>query len=106
MEYKTATLEQIFDWCNENNKLDWLEKYLSTDITRKIYPKKTTAGGKKVPDTKADPIGTRKTKPTFTELKKAFYEKFLPNEIPAPKKPKKPTLLDKFNALKKEKGIK
>ena len=106
MNYQKATLESIFDWCNENNKLDWLEKYLSTEITKNIYPKRETKGGKKVVDTKAKPIGTKTVKPSFTDLKRAFFTEFLPEDLPKKAKPKKPTLIDKFNALKKAKGIK
>ncbi len=78
MEYKTLTIQDIINWCQENKQVAWL----------KAIAKKTII----------DEEGNER-KITFFEIKKAFAEKFMPEILPVAKKEKKPTMYDLIASL-------
>ena len=77
MNYKTMTINDIIDWCKDNNQVAWLK----TEI-KKTY--KTKAGVE--------------YRITFIQLKKAFVTKFMPEILPVAQT-KKPTMYDIIEAL-------
>ena len=101
MNYKTMTIEDIIKYCVDNDQVEWLKTAAAKEIEIKVYPKKTYIDKNGKERTKGDktqePIGTKKTKISFVELKNAFCEEFMP-EI-APKKEKKASMYDIIAAL-------
>lgn len=77
LNYKTLNIEQIVEWCKENNQVEWLKA-----TAKKTY--KTKAGVE--------------YRITFIQLKKAFAEKFMPEIMPKAQ-PKKPTFYDVIEGL-------
>lgn len=72
LDYKNLTLDDIIEWCAENNQVDWLKRTAFKERNGK--------------------------KPTFFEIKKAFATKFMPEILPVAK-PKAKTMYDKIAAL-------
>ncbi len=72
LDYKTMSIEDIIEWCQENGKTDWLKTYAAKEKNGK--------------------------KPTFFQIRKAFCTKFMPELLPKAKT-KKPTMYDKIAAL-------
>lgn len=108
MDYKTASLDEIIEWCKANNQVEWLKAKAQEKTECKIYPKITitevdketgeTIEKKKVDKTATPTIEMRPI--TFMQIKLAFFEKFMPEFIPTAKeKPKKATMYDKIAAL-------
>ena len=81
MDYKNMKLENIINWCKENNQVDWLKEIINTPIP--------------VKDDEGEYLDNRDI--TFIELKKAFVEKFMPEIKPI--KNVKPTMKEIINAL-------
>lgn len=72
LEFKTMTIEDIIEWCQENNKTEWLKTYAAKKINGKA--------------------------PTYFQIRKAFCTKFMPEILPVAK-PKAKTMYDKIAAL-------
>jgi hypothetical protein len=108
---KDMSIEDIIDYCKENNHLSWLESKMSEKVVRKHYPYvkerdpqtgklrcKLDENGKRIldyskpPKQHEQPIG-------FIEIKTAFIDEFMP-ELKAPKKEKPVSMLDKLKAAK------
>jgi hypothetical protein len=72
MNYKDMKIEDIINWCQKHNEVEWLKAEANKTFT--------TKAGK-----------TRNI--TFIELKLAFVNKFMPDIAPKAK-PKKPTMYE------------
>ena len=98
LDPKKMTLEDIIEWCQDNNQVEWLKKTANEKVKKEIYPT-ISVNGKIKEDKSQEP--TIEEKPiTFIQLKAKFIDTFMP-EIKPPKQPpkKKPTMWDKINAL-------
>ena len=98
LDPKKMTLEDIIEWCQDNNQVEWLKKTAEEKIKKEIYPT-ISVNGKNVVDKTQEP--TIEEKPiTFIQLKAKFIDTFMP-EIKPPKQPpkKKPNMWDKIKAL-------
>lgn len=82
MNYKTMGIDEVIEWCKENNQVEWLKK----TAAKKYYTINKDTGEKKA------------RKITFIELKAEFVDKFMP-EIKPVAKPKKPTMYEMIEAL-------
>lgn len=110
LNFKTMNIDDIIDWCQENDKIDWLKREAAKEITVERYTgrvKKLDENGKPVLSKngkqiwiadKNSPIEKVKQPITFVQLKYSFCEKFMPEIIPAAKK-KAPTMYDKIANL-------
>ena len=107
MNFKDMDINDIINWCKENNQVAWLKETASKQVEYKVYPKvkvaKVDANGNAVLSKKGKPMYTTTVDKTatpviemrpisFIQIKMAFVEKFMP-EI-APKKSKKKTMYD------------
>lgn len=100
LDYKTMTIDDIFEWCEANGQNEWLKAEGARMVKCKVYPKTTIiVDGKKktIADKDAKPV-TVERKITFIQIKKDFCKKFMPDIIPSAK-PKKTTMYDRFAAL-------
>ena len=82
MNYKSMTVEDIINWCQENNQVEWLKNTM----------KKTTF----IFNEEGEILKERKI--TFIELKLEFTKTFMP-EIAPKTKPKKKTMYELVEAL-------
>lgn len=78
------TIDEITEWCIENNQIEWLKEKNKPKATP-IYPmveytKKDGTKGKKA-DKKAAPIKTVEKTPSTVELKTLFVQKFFPEKF-------------------------
>ena len=102
MNFKTATINDIIDWCKENNQVAWLKEEANKTKEYKQYPRKKEYDPEKkkyvyVADKDKEPkIKIRKL--GFIDIKLDFFEKFFP-ELAPKKEAKKPTMYDIINAL-------
>lgn len=92
--YQDLTIENIIDWCKENNETVWLKAKIKETRVRKVYPK----GENGKLDKKADPIGTKVVPISFMELKREFAKEFCPDILPVAK-PKKKSMKELIAAL-------
>jgi hypothetical protein len=112
LNYEKMDINDIMDWCEENNQLEWLENLLSKKVKVKRHtervPKLDKDGNialnKKgypiyIVDKKS-PVEVVEQNISFMEVKKAFIEKFELEHIKPAKKDKAPTMLDKLKARK------
>lgn len=101
MDYMKMEFNDILEWCKKNNQLEWL--LAKTEETKEypVYPKveKVKADGTVVMvyDKNQAPIGTKTDKLPFTQVKKDFCAKFMPEVIPEAKS-KKPSMADLVKA--------
>ena len=114
MEIKKSFLDinidDIINWCKENNQLDWLLTESQKTYTVKRYTKrvkKLNADGTEALNKVGNPIWIadksskqkeEKQVITFVQLKYNFCEKFMPEKLPKTKKEKEPTMFDKIKA--------
>jgi hypothetical protein len=113
MNYQSMNINDIINWCKENNQVDWLKATMETKVPYKQYPRKkvikldengnvvVNAKGKVQFTTVADKSKAPKTvmrKPNFMHIKNAFVEKFMADLKPVAK-PKKPTMYDVISNL-------
>ena len=101
MDFKTMKIEDIINWCKENNQVEWLKAEVEKKVPYKVFPRKTVVGedGKKksVVDKTQEP--TIEQRPiSFIQIKTDFTRKFMP-EIAPKQKEKKPTMYDIIKAL-------
>ncbi len=97
MNYLTMSIEDIIEWCQENNQVEWLKKTAAKEVWYEVYPRVKNADGKSVADKTQKPT-RKKRKISFVQIKSLFVEKFMP-EIKPTKKEKKLNMFDKINAL-------
>lgn len=101
MDYKKMQIEDIINWCKENNQVDWLKATASQKTEYKAYPRVSAINknGKKVMIADKSQEPTIKLQPiSFIQIKKAFAEKFMPEILPEAKE-KKPSMYDLIAAL-------
>ena len=91
MDYENMTIQDIIDWCKDNNQVNWLKNIAKKKVDCKVYPRVMIDGKSKADKTKQPHIEKRPI--TFIQIKKAFCEKFMPEIIPE-RKSKKPTMYD------------
>lgn len=91
MDYKTMNIEDIINWCKENNQVAWLKAEAAKMVDYKVYPKVKGEDGKLKVD-KSQPYTIEKRPVSFMQIKLAFVNKFMP-EI-APKATKKKSMYD------------
>lgn len=96
LDYKNMTIDDIIDWCVENNQTEWLKRKANEKKTCKVYPR-IKVNGKSVADKTAEPK-IEKRPISFIQLKIDFVDKFMP-EIAPEKKTKAPTFYDKIKNL-------
>ena len=96
MNYENMTIQDIMDWCVENNEVVWLKTIAKKKIDCKVYPR-VKVDGKSVADKSKEPK-IQKRPITFIQIKKAFCEKFMPEIIPE-KKAKTPTMYELIESL-------
>lgn len=107
---ESMTIDDIINWCKENNQLPWLAAKMEEKVERKHYPYvkekdpktgklkcKKDENGKRIVDY-TKPPRTTQIKIGFMEIKTAFIAKFMP-ELQAPKKAVETvTMADKLKA--------
>lgn len=102
IKYEKLTINDVIDWCVENNQVEWLKATAEKEVEIKEYPKKevTLADGKVVmrADRKATPT-KKMVKMPFTMLKHEFCKKFFPDKLPKEEAKNKPSMLDRIRAL-------
>ena len=76
-DYRKMNLDDIIAYCKEKKEVEWLK-----ETANKVYP---------------NVDGTFRTI-TFIELKLEFCKKFMPSILPVAK-PKKPTMIERIQAL-------
>lgn len=99
--YKECKSEDILNWCEQNNQLDWLDNLANTKTERKRFKKiaKLDTDGNPVLDEKGKEVlvddktqpYTVEDYPTALEIRKKFFQKFFPNELPEASTKKKLT---------------
>lgn len=98
LNYKDWELDDIINWCQENNQVEWLKATAATTIERKVYPKVESVskkGKKSWKQDKTQPYTLENAPITFVELKSEFIKTF----IETTPKVKKPTMYDRIAAL-------
>jgi hypothetical protein len=99
---KDISLDDIIQWCQENNQIEWLKATASKTVERKIYPTITYTGkdGKEHTkmDKKAEPIKVEQAKISYVQIKFAFLKKFFPELTKEEKEPKE-SMWDRIAAL-------
>lgn len=96
MNYQDMSIDDIIQWCKDNNQVAWLKATASKKVEYKVYPKVKDANGKWHSDKSATP--TVEMRPiSFIQIKIAFVNEFMP-EI-APKAQKKESMYDRIMAL-------
>lgn len=92
-------LDDIINWCQENNQVAWLKAKASEKVERKVYPKVESVSKKGKKSWKQDKTKEPKIELvpiSFVELKSAFLEHF---ELKEPAKSKKPNMYDRIANL-------
>ena len=74
-------LEHLIAWCDEHDKLDWLEKTASQTVEK---------DGKEVPI-------------SYIQVRKAWAQEFAPELLKKKSKKKSPTMLDKIKSYRAKK---
>ena len=79
---KNIKIEDIMQWCRENNQVEWLKELATTEIEQNIYPEITYFNKDGVMKTKQDkkqaPIGTKLVQIPFVNIKYEWVKKFFP----------------------------
>lgn len=96
MDFKTMTIDDIIEWCQENGQTEWLKKEAKRKVDYKVYPKKRVDGVLTVDKSATPKIEKRSI--SFIQIKMDFVNKFMPEIIPE-KKEKGKTMFDKIAAL-------
>ena len=74
-DFQSITIEDIIEWCKENNQVEWLKAEASKEVEQKTYPK----GEDGKVDKKQAPIGTKIVPIPYTTLKTNFVAEFFPD---------------------------
>lgn len=96
VDYKNCSIDDIIEYCQDNNQVAWLKKEAAKKTEYKVYPKVKGEDGKVRAD-KSQPYTIEKRPVSFIQIKIAFYEKFFPEMIPEAKS--KQTMYDRIMAL-------
>lgn len=108
MDYKKMKIDDIINWCVENNQIEWLKAISAETVEVKVYPKMKGVDGKPLRDVNGHFIFNRAAEPmidvrpiSFFQIKEAFVNKFMPEIKPEKKTPEKkgPNMFDRINAL-------
>lgn len=95
MNYQDMSIEDIIQWCKDNNQVAWLKETASQKVEYKVYPRVKENGRWRTDKTGEPKIEMRPI--SFIQIKIAFVNKFMP-EI-APKAKKKESMYDRIMAL-------
>lgn len=99
-------IEDIIEWCKDNNQVDWLKNKASETKTVERYSerkKKLDDNGNVVLNKKGFPVYVadksskkkeEQVKISFMELKYDFCKEFMPEILPKSKKKKEKTMYD------------
>ncbi len=102
IKYEKLTIDDVINWCVENNQVSWLKTTAEQEVEIKEYPKKSVVleNGKTVKraDRSAEPV-MKKVKMPFTMLKHEFCKKFFPDKLPTEAAKTKLSMLDRIRAL-------
>lgn len=100
LNYQTMKIEDIIQWCKDNNQVNWLKAKAQEKKQYKVYPrKKVEVNGKIKSVVDKSQAPTVETRPiSFVQLKIDFVNEFMP-EIAPEKKDKKPNMFDMIAAL-------
>lgn len=93
LDYRKMKFEDIYNWCEENGQLDWLEAKVKEEVEVEVYPF-ITVDGKRQQDKSAQPTIEKRTL-SYLQVKDAFVTKFM-SDIKPTKKPGAKTMLDWF----------
>lgn len=102
MDFKTAKINDIIEWCKANDQVAWLKAEITKEKEYKQYPRKKVYDEEKkkyvyVADKSKEPK-IKKQKIGFIDLKLDFFETFFP-ELAPKKEAKKPNMYDIIEAL-------
>ena len=97
LNYKTMTINDIIDWCKENNQTEWLKEEAARKVPCEVYPRVKGEDGKLRADKTQAPT-TKMRKIPYIQIKADFVEKFMP-EIAPKKKAKEPNMYDIIASL-------
>lgn len=101
LNYQTMKIEDIINWCKENNEVEWLKATAAKEFECKVYPRVKVVNDEGNIVSKVDknqPYTIEKRRITFIQLKQEFVAKFMP-EIAPKTKSKKATMFDLIAAL-------
>lgn len=101
MNYKTMKIDDIINWCKENNQVDWLKKTASQKTKCEVYPRMKVVNEKDKTVSVADKSKEPKIEErpiSFIEIKNAFCAEFMPELLPK-KKNNKPTMYELIASL-------
>lgn len=97
MEFKTMTINDIIEWCQANNQVEWLKATAAKTEPCEVYPrvKKVNENGKvvsTVDKTQKPTIENRSI--SFISIKTAFCKEFMPDLLPKATTEKKPSMYE------------
>lgn len=98
MDYRKMDFPAIYEWCEKNGQLKWLEAKVNEEVETEVYPFVTIVDAEGNKKRKYDKTATPKVEKrpiSFLSVKDAFVEKFMP-EIKPVAKPAKKTMRDWF----------
>ena len=82
---KDISLEDIINWCQENNQVAWLKATAAKTVERKYYPMITYTDkeGKerRKQDKNQEPIAVKQVPISFVQIKFAFLKEFFPELV-------------------------
>ena len=116
LNYERMNIDDIYNWCEENNQLDWLENELSKTVKVKRYSER-----KQKLDRNGNPVYNKKGYPiyiadksseviettqsiSFMQLRKNFIARFELEDIKPEKKTKPLSMLEKVRARRAQLG--
>lgn len=95
MDYRKMKFEDIYNWCQANGQLAWLEAKVKENVEVKVYPFITDENGNRKQDKTATP--TIESRPiSYLMVKDAFVSKFMPEIKPVKKANAGKTMRDWF----------
>lgn len=96
LNFKDMTINDIIEWCQENNQVEWLKKEAAKKVKCEVYPriKAVNEKGKTVSVADKSQKPTTEMRPiSFIQIKTDFVDKFMP-ELAPKKKAKEPNMYD------------
>lgn len=97
LDFKSMNLQDIINWCKENNQVEWLKAKAQETVVVERYTGRvatTNAKGKTVFVADKNSQKVKERKPiTFIQIKTDFVNKFMP-EIAPKKKAKEKNMYD------------
>jgi hypothetical protein len=95
-DYQSITIEDIIEWCKENNQVEWLKAKAAEKRPFKKYPRVKVDGKWKADKEQEPTIEERSI--SFIQIKMDFVNEFMP-EIAPKKKEDKVSMYDLIKAL-------